>query len=210
MTPESTAPDLKCTVPECSKAYKRKAGLTNHMASVHQMLVTNVFSPMTATARTLFGQVVAGPGTPGVQGNSRGQVTSPLLVTEPTFICAECNEEFDNNEEVSNHRSEAHDKANVANDNDDVENNDPNEEDFLGSEDDEQDLYDALDFLTQDVGEAEKESEIKDKLVRYRNIMLNKTKLQENLIISKNEDTLASPSISEAQMEPQFQPKVFI
>ena len=77
MTPESTALEIRCTVPDCSKAYKRKTGLTNHMASVHQMLVMNVFSPMTATARTLLGKQVV-PGTPGVQGNSRGQVTSPL------------------------------------------------------------------------------------------------------------------------------------
>ena len=99
MTPESTAPDLKCTVCECSKAYKRKTGLTNHMASVHQMLVTNVLSPMTVRARTLFGKQVA-PGTPGAQGNSIGQVTSPLAVTDPTFMCGECEDEFENKEKM--------------------------------------------------------------------------------------------------------------
>ena len=178
MTPESTASDLKCTVPECSKAYKRKAGLTNHMASVHQMLVTNVFSPMTETARTLFGKQVV-PGTPGVQGNSRGQVTSPLLVAEATFMCGICEEEFNNEEEMNNHRTETHDEAYIANENDDARSEVlAEEEDFLGDDDDEQDLYDSLDFLTQGMLEPEKESEIKDKLVRYRNIMINKTKLQ--------------------------------
>ena len=177
MTPESTAPDLKCTVPECSKAYKRRAGLTNHMARVHQMLVTNVFSPMTTTARTLFGKQVD-QGTPGVQGNSRGQVTSPLLVAESTFQCGECGDEFENEEEVKNHKIEEHDKADTADEIDDAGNELQGEEEFLGDADDETDLYNALDVLTQSVMEPEKEMEMKDKLIRYKNIMTNKTKLQ--------------------------------
>ena len=178
MTPESTAPEIRCTVPDCSKAYKRKTGLTNHMASVHQMLVTNVLSPMTETARTLFGKQVV-PGTPGVQGNSRGQVTSPLIVAEATIQCGECGDEFENEEQVNNHKKEEHDEADTAEDNDDDGNELHVEEEFLGDSDDEKDLYDALDVLTQSVVEPEKEIEMKDKLLRYRNIMTNKTKLQE-------------------------------
>ena len=153
--------------------------MTNHMASVHQMLVTNVLSPLTTTARTLFGKQVV-PGTPGVQGNSRGQVTSPLMVAEPTILCGECGDDFDNEEQVKNHKREEHDEeADTANENDDADNELQAEEEFLGDEDDEKDLYDALDVLTQSAMEPGKEIEIKDKLVRYRNIMTNKTKLQE-------------------------------
>ena len=138
-TPESTVPDLKCTVPDCSKTYKRKVGLTNHMASVHQLLVTNVLSPLTATARTLFGKVV--PGTPGVQGNSAGQVTSPLLLAGATFICGICEEEFNNEEEIKSHRSEAHDDADADKENYDTRSMVPDEEDeevddFLENDDD--------------------------------------------------------------------------
>ena len=178
MTPKSTAPDLKCTVPECSKAYKRKAGLTNHMASVHQMLVTNVFSPMTATARTLFGKQVATE-TPGVPGNSLGQVTSLLVVAEPTITCGECDEKCPTEEEMEIHMAEVHDKAYNADINDVARNELQDEEEFLGDAADEKDLYDALDALTQSVVEPGKEIEINGKLVRYRNIMINKTKLQE-------------------------------
>ena len=177
-TPESTAPDLKCTVPDCSKAYKRKTGLTNHMASVHQMLVTSVLSPMTATARTLFGKQVV-PGTPGVQGNSRGHVTSPLIVSEPTLQCGECGDDFDDEEQMENHKKEEHDDAVTADINDDDRNDIQVEEEFLGDEDDEKYLYDALDVLTQSVMEPGKETEMRDKLIRYRNIMTNKTKLQD-------------------------------
>ena len=152
--------------------------MTNHMASVHQMLVTNVLSPMTATARTLFGKQVV-PGTPGVQGNSAGQVTSPLLVDEPTFICGECDEECTTEEDMRIHKTEAHDEAFNADENDVAGNELQDEEEFLGDEDDEKDLYDALDALTQNVVGPEKEMEIKDKLVRYRNILINKTQLQE-------------------------------
>ena len=43
-----------------------------------------------------------------------------------------------------------------------------------------------------------------------QNISETNTKVQDNLIISKNEGTLSTANIPEAQVEPQFQPKVLI
>ena len=80
---------------------------------------------------------------------------------------------------MRNHKTEAHDDAHDGAENDVPENELQDEAEFLGDEDDEKDLYDALDALTQNVVDSEKEMEIKDKLVRYRNILINKTNLQE-------------------------------
>ena len=80
---------------------------------------------------------------------------------------------------MRNHKTEAHDKAYTAAENDVPENDLQDEAEFLGDEDDEKDLYDALDALTQSVVDSEKEIEMKDKLLRYRNVMTNKTNLQE-------------------------------
>ena len=90
-------------------------------------------------------------------------------------------------EQVKKHKMEEHNEADNADENDDAGNELQDEDEFLGDADDEKDLYDALDALTQSVLEPGKELEIKDKLVRYRNIMINKTKLQEKTRKELNE-----------------------
>ena len=46
------------------------------------------------------------------QGNSHGQVNDPKVFSEGTFICGACDQSFLTNDEVTNHKSEAHDNAN--------------------------------------------------------------------------------------------------
>ena len=82
------------------------------MKTVHSGLVSlkNLFaSPKTLTKqKRLFASV---PDL-STQGNSRGQVNDPKVVSDGTFICRVCDEGFATKEEVTNHKHDAHDKVN--------------------------------------------------------------------------------------------------
>ena len=67
-------------------------------------------------------------------------MTSPLLVAESTLICGDCNEECTYEEDLRNHKTEAHADAHDGAENDVPDNQLQDEAEFLGDEDDEKDL----------------------------------------------------------------------
>ena len=64
---------------------------------------------------------------PATQGNSNGQVNSPKIVSEATYVCGECEINFPTKEAVINHRTEVH--PSVV---DNVIDNDDEDEEHLG------------------------------------------------------------------------------
>ena len=120
-----------------------------------------------------------------------------------SFQCGVCNDPFDKNEEAILHMESIHPKETgmttppsspnptVANQlySPEVEIQLQEEEDVMEAAKEEQDLYDALDNITKDIIQPEKEAgvreDLKEKLERYKNIMVKK-----NHIIKENMDTL--------------------
>ena len=107
---------VDCSIPDCKKqkvgGYKTKKGLTDHMQRWHQAAV-DVLSPMAATARTLFHNVDKDTG-PSTQGNNKGDVNSPKVVTDGRFQCNNCPEECLSKNELDNHMVNKHNKAKAA------------------------------------------------------------------------------------------------
>ena len=64
---------------------------------------------------------------PATQGNSRGQINSPKVRTEATFVCDHCEMHFPTNDDARKHIAEAHDNS-VGN----TTNNDDGDEEHLG------------------------------------------------------------------------------
>ena len=98
--PETPAKKQNCQVPECKKApkgFKTSQGLKGHMKKFHEIVI-DAFSPVAASTRVLFA-----PETPSAQGNSKGQVNMPSVMTEGRFQCGRCNEQFETRDEVKSH-----------------------------------------------------------------------------------------------------------
>ena len=180
---------------QCSKPFSTKAALTRHVKIIHDGIVSlkNMFSTPKALnpQKRLFASV---PNL-SVQGNSAGQVNDPEVMSEGSFICGICDKRFTEEGEMKNHKDDAHDKATTAASVDESDEGDnANESDMLDAGDDqalidameevqeEADIFEALETLTQSDFDAETDKEnkqkLKEKLYRYRTIMMKKTELQ--------------------------------
>jgi hypothetical protein len=133
------------------------------------------------------------------QGNSRGQVNNPKVVSDGTFICGVCNKRFATQEEVTNHKRDAHDQVNYQCEvcRKDLVNNgemqkhmsEDHYQDQLEKEMDvledaakeEDDLFAAMELITKTAIEPDMEKETRDqmmdKLTRYKSIMTQKNKI---------------------------------
>ena len=156
MTPVEETPvqNQKCIAPECKKApngFKTNVGLKRHMKKFHEVVI-GALSPMTSTARTLFGGQDA-PETPSVQGNSRGQINFPSVLTEGRFQCGKCEEQFSSRDEVMNHMDSKHDEGSIPEHNDESENYDQGneEEDVNNDTNEEQGLNELMEHLDDDL-----------------------------------------------------------
>ena len=80
------------------------------MKTVHDRIMIDLFSSPKnlANQKRLFTSV---PDL-STQGNSRGQVNNPKVFSEGAFICGSCDQSYTTNEEVTNHKSEAHENVN--------------------------------------------------------------------------------------------------
>ena len=202
---ETTALVHTCNVSDCDKTNKRKKGLTLRLANVHQLLVNNVLSPLVTSARTLFGGNNVADDI-SIQGNSEGEINFPIVVSSGTLLCGVCDEPFTNKEDVTNHMNNDHedeDEAlsgtkndNASNELTDNAHNEFNDEDEEGLVDimEEQELYEALNTLTQSVDDPEKVIQLQEKLKRYQKIMEQKNLIRESLLeelkIAKHNSTL--------------------
>ena len=95
--------------PAQKQKFKTNEGLKRHIKKFHEV-VLNVMSPMASSARTLF-STQAVQETPSVQGNSRGQINFPSVLTEGRHQCGKCEKEFSTRDEVLDHMDTEHDNT---------------------------------------------------------------------------------------------------
>ena len=151
------------------------------MASVHQMLVNNVLSPMDSNARTLFtGQ--GGSEDQSTQGTSNGAVNSPKVASESAILCVVCNEEYNSREEVTIHMNEDHDNEESAATNDNDLHDLSLENELIEEAKREQDLYDSLftdlDDIALTLDDPKRIEEMQEKMKRLQIILKKKSELQ--------------------------------
>ena len=123
LVPETPVQKKDCIIAECNKApkgFKTARGLKGHMKKFHDVVI-DALSPVAATARVFFD---GGPDTLSIQGNSRGQINSPKVMSEGVYQCGKCPEQFRNRDEVKNHMDKEHDNAKAAETNDNLANSD--------------------------------------------------------------------------------------
>ena len=132
----------------------------------HHKVVDQVNSPLgsfpkATSARVLFDDA----NVPSVQGHSKGQINSPKVISDASFICGKCGKHFATQAVMDKHMEE--------------ENED---EELLNAGKEAEDLYNALQILTQSEFEPDKEEdtkgEMKDKLKRFWDILIKKSDLQ--------------------------------
>ena len=105
-TQAQVKPTPKCD--QCEKPFSTKQALTRHVKTIHDGIVSlkNLFSSPKAlpNKKRLFTSV---PNL-STQGNSAGQVNVQKVVSEGFFICGACDEPFEDEDELTNHISDAH------------------------------------------------------------------------------------------------------
>ena len=201
---ETPAPRVFCEQQNCGKHYKTRANMLQHVR-VHQNAPSQIESslgnfPSSTLARVLFDD----NDTPSTQGNSRGQINSPKVLSIVSFKCGVCDKSFETNDKAILHMKDVHKNSNrTTTPSSSILNPTPTptsptptptnptptpaQEDELNQEDDvleaakeEQDLYDEIFRLSEDFNhEKEKEAgeDIQEKLRRFRKIMTTKDTL---------------------------------
>ena len=87
----------------------------NHKEKFHKIVSVLSQSPLVSSVRTLFrGDSADDRILPSTQGDSNGRVNSPKVVTEGTFQCNECPEEYERKSELMKHMTLKHKKAQAA------------------------------------------------------------------------------------------------
>ena len=104
------------------------------MKKNHEVIVDGM-SPITLTARVLFDCQVA-PETPSVQGNSKGQINYPSVLSEGRHQCGKCEEPFSTRDEVLKHMDNEYNKAKTDQQNVKAANNDQGKDSEQGGFDD--------------------------------------------------------------------------
>ena len=159
------APRVPCEVINCGKNYASKGNMMLHIKK-HHKVTDQIQSPLgsfpsATSARVLFSD---GNG-PSVQGNSTGQVSSPNVLSAPAYICGNCDKHFETEEEMIKHKKE-----------------EDEDQELLNAVKEAEDLYIALQLLSQSEFEPSKEKEykeeMKDKLTRFWDILQKKSVLQ--------------------------------
>ena len=190
-------PTPKCD--QCEKPFSTKQALTRHVKTIHDGIVSlkNLFSTPKALPnnKRLFTSV---PNL-STQGNSAGKVNVQEVVSEGYFMCGVCDETFPNEDELTNHISDAHDEAESVNNsavseaNNDVEesnvplvaNNDNDESEFMFDPQDDQDLNEAFDEIHKDLARKEDSSDsllLQQRLERFKVLIKKKTLLKKETI----------------------------
>ena len=118
MTPnvcETPALKVVCESQDCDKEYATKGGMKDHYKKKHKT-VGDIQSPLgrfpstTSSARVLFEDSALAE-QQSTQGYSKGEVNSPKVVTGATYQCNKCSNEYPTKEELIEHMSDDHDKA---------------------------------------------------------------------------------------------------
>ena len=98
-----------CEIPDCTKHYKSRANMLHHVRTHHKS--GDVHSPRGSfppanPARVLFDNDYNS----STQGNSRGEVNSPKVLSIMSCQCGVCNIIFDSNQDAILHMNEIHKK----------------------------------------------------------------------------------------------------
>ena len=103
---------LDCSAPECKKSFVTQKNMEKHKEKFHKIVSALSHSPLANSVRTLFrGDDVDSSMLQSTQGGSDGSVNSPKVVTEGTFQCNQCPEEYNSKDDLNIHMTEDHNKA---------------------------------------------------------------------------------------------------
>ena len=178
------------TCDKCEKPFSTKQALNRHVKSIHDGIISlkNLFS----TPKALSNQKRLFTSVPNLstQGNSKGQVNDPMVESEGIFMCGTCDNRFQNQEDMTNHISDVHDKAKAANDSatEDIEetdnsvgvNDEVNMSEMFDPEDD-QDLNEAFEELSKIVASQEDVVDnvlMQQRIERFKILVNKKTLIQ--------------------------------
>ena len=110
---------LDCSAPECKKTFVSQQNMEKHKQKFHKLVSAMSQSPLATSLRTLFsGENVDDTILPSTHGGSDGSVNSPKVITEGTFQCSDCPEEYNRKNDLNNHMTKNHNKAQAAPTND--------------------------------------------------------------------------------------------
>ena len=164
LTSDSTAPRVPCEVVNCNKDYATKGTMMVHVEK-HHKVSDQIDSPLGSFPTGISARVLFNDQTEGVQGNSAGQVNIPEVRSAPTFICGKCEKGFETQAKLNKHKEEEQD-----------------DDDLLHAVREAEELYNALEILTQSEYDQEKDKEskqeMKEKLTRFWDILKKKTEFQ--------------------------------
>ena len=115
VTPTQGTPTQKVVCPktDCDKSYKARSSMLNHMRQKHQDVAEipsplGSFPPSGSAIMLQFDE----SDNAATQGNSCGDVNSPVVRTEATYICDLCETHIKSKEALKKHKTEAHDNLN--------------------------------------------------------------------------------------------------
>ena len=109
MAGNTTQGKTKLPCDDCGKELRTKKTLESHMKTFHDGVqgIKNLFLTPTRVA-TQPKKLFQGEAEPSVQGNSKGQVNSPIVISEGMFKCDECEKEFPRKKECTEHKQKDH------------------------------------------------------------------------------------------------------
>ena len=106
---------LDCSAPECKKSFVTQKNMEKHKEKFHKIVSALSHSPLANSVRTLFrGDDVDSSMLQSTQGGSDGSVNSPKVVTEGTFQCNQCPEEYNSKYDLNIHMTEDHNEVKAA------------------------------------------------------------------------------------------------
>ena len=102
---------VTCEAPDCKKDYASRSNMLNHIKTHHKNS-TKVQSPLgnfpsSNLSRLLFDDNDHA----SIQGNSRGEVNSPKVLSVVSYQCGACHINFDRNEDAILHMNDSHTPA---------------------------------------------------------------------------------------------------
>ena len=198
---------VACPKTDCSKVYKARGTMLAYMRKHHAEPQTSEiesplgsFHPSNSATVLQFGE----SDDPAIQGNSRGEINSPKVMTAATFMCDMCETHFKTKEDINQHKIEKH-KSNDINRfictecqkdcgskeafrrhmNEDHVNPLDIEAEVLEEAKEDQDLYDMLENMLND--SSNKSEDRDEKIKRFKTILTKKnTTLKETLRLVSN------------------------
>ena len=177
---ETPATRVACEIIDCSKDYASKGGMMNHLKK-HHKTTDHILSPLGSfpqsnSARVLFGDEAEA----STQGNSLGQVNSPKVRSDGRFVCNTCDNDYGSKDELNKHIYSTHTPKPRQEASQGTADQLSDEEDVLELAKEDQDLYDELDFLINNVIDQEKveDEENTEKLKRLIIILKKKEDIQ--------------------------------